>query len=501
MFATDLSVTEDIHVLLLQSSHELTATTVYKELAQPIHPSYVLQRFTQVAAVTAAVTIALLLLYDLLFGLRVKYPKRTQRKLSDTELALLTGAFAMEWFLTDQFLPSIPDIAAEFQVEEASIGVTLQMHQAASGISTLLVAPLSDRIGRRPVLLAGVLLLVVSTLCAGSAVSYPWFVLGRILQGVSQATATASLALLRDCYEDETERMAKLSVFAVVGLFGPTLAPSLGALLASWMGWRFSFLAIIPLLVVILGGLVLRLEETVPENAGESIFIAAKRTLCNLRRFLMIVAQTVLVAMITVIGARHSVNLEEEYGLPLMQTALVISCFSAPSIFAAILVNWLEWTPRRVYFTMAPLLMLTAIVKIVVGVFFAKSVFCYIGAYLFFSLWPITIVIAISTEFPQEMPDIAGAASAFFNAGPLIMASMVSLPGLALAKSHGASGLMIGGSVYLVLLALGTILLGCTLAGEEPEPAEVKEDPTLCNGVLKSEEPTPNEVLKNIPTQ
>ena len=58
MFATDLSVTEDIHVLLLQSSHELTATTVYNELAPPIHPSHVFQRFTQVAAVTAAVTVA-----------------------------------------------------------------------------------------------------------------------------------------------------------------------------------------------------------------------------------------------------------------------------------------------------------------------------------------------------------------------------------------------------------------------------------------------------------
>lgn len=60
---------------------------------------------------------------------------------------------------------------------------------------------------------------------------------------------------------------------------------------------------------------------------------------------------------------------------------------------------------------------------------------------------------------------------------------------------------MMGGAVYLTLLALGTILLGCTLTGEEAEPAEVKEDPMLCNGVLKSEEPAPNEVLKNIPTQ
>ena len=476
MFATDFHVTEEIHVLFLQSSHDLIANTLQRDglasLAVPFHPSLFTQHLAQVAAVLAAVTIPLFISYEGLFGLRIKHAKRPPRKLSRSELFWTTLTFAAEWFLTDQFLPSIPEIAAEFQVPETSIGATLQFHQAASGLFTLLFAPLSDRIGRRPVILGGQLLLIVSTLCAGSAPSYPWFVLGRVLQGVSNALGAVFLAMLRDCYDDETERAGIISIIAAISVFAPILAPGIGALLASWMGWRFSFFVMIPIIVLSFAFTLQLLEETVPENAGQPILMAAKRALGNRRRVLMLLTQSVLIGMLLFTGTIHAVNLQDVYGLPLLQCALIMSCLGLPAIVSAAVGAALGWNPRQMYSAMCPLLALSGLVHVMIALFASQSLSLYIFAYIFLSAWPVHVVIALGTEFPQEMPDIAGAAGAFFSAGPVLGGAMLATPGMFVAKQHGTVGTLLSSGAYLLMLALGCLLLILSHKGGEDNAPE-----------------------------
>lgn len=140
-------------------------------------------------------------------------------------------------------LPALPAIAADFRAAPATIQWTISLSLVAIALGNLLVAPLSDRYGRRPVTITGLVLYLLGSLAGSLAGDVATLVVARCVQafgaGAAMAVARASLS---DFFGLERSASALASTATVV-LLVPMLAPTLGGFTVEWLGWRHVFTA------------------------------------------------------------------------------------------------------------------------------------------------------------------------------------------------------------------------------------------------------------------
>ena len=132
------------------------------------------------------------------------------------------------------------------------------------GVGQLLFGPLSDRIGRKPAIYAGLALFMTGCLASLFASTFEAMIAGRVLQGVGVAGPhVVSMALVRDQYEGRL--MARLMSLALaVFILVPTIAPALGQLILWLAGWRTIFATFLAIAALALAWLALRQPETLP---------------------------------------------------------------------------------------------------------------------------------------------------------------------------------------------------------------------------------------------
>ena len=182
-----------------------------------------------------------------------------------TLIAMLT---AMVAFAIDAMLPALPRIAAELTPEapnRAQLVVTSFVF--GMGVGTFLVGPLSDRFGRKPIIVIGGAIYIVSAGLTTLAGTLEWALAARFLQGLGAAAPRiVSLAIVRDLYSGRN--MARtLSIVMFVFAMVPAIGPTLGAGIAAVAGWRGIFGAFILFCFSATAWLVLRQPETLaPEN-------------------------------------------------------------------------------------------------------------------------------------------------------------------------------------------------------------------------------------------
>lgn len=178
-------------------------------------------------------------------------------------LILLTGLTVLTLNL---FLPSLPGMAGSFGVSEAVIGVAVSGYMIAAALMQVMLGPLSDRVGRRPVLLGALTVYVVASLGCVLVRDVTWFLAFRLLQSSAVAGAVMSSAVIRDLWS-EREAASKLGTVAAAMALAPMLGPSLGGVLDAAFGWRASFALFAGLGVAALGLVYLDLGETRPRAA------------------------------------------------------------------------------------------------------------------------------------------------------------------------------------------------------------------------------------------
>jgi DHA1 family bicyclomycin/chloramphenicol resistance-like MFS transporter len=163
------------------------------------------------------------------------------RPASFTFTVLLAGMAALASLAIDMSLPALPILEREFHASAGQAGLTLSLFMAGFASAQLVLGPLSDRIGRRPVLLGAVGLFGVSALLCAVAPSMRLLNAARFLQGTGAAAGMAmSLAIVRDLFIGVTARV-KLSYVAMVVGIAPIIGPSLGSLLLQVASWRAIF--------------------------------------------------------------------------------------------------------------------------------------------------------------------------------------------------------------------------------------------------------------------
>ncbi len=139
------------------------------------------------------------------------------------------------------FLPSMPGLQAALNIDNATAQLTLTVYLGALAIGQLFVGPLSDRYGRRPVALGGILLFTVATFFCSQAGTITELLIARVFQATGGCAGMAlSRAVVRDMYgRDKAASWIGYVTMAMVTI--PMLAPVFGAYLDEWAGWKAGF--------------------------------------------------------------------------------------------------------------------------------------------------------------------------------------------------------------------------------------------------------------------
>jgi predicted MFS family arabinose efflux permease len=159
-------------------------------------------------------------------------------------LRLLSAAAFVIFFKSFLVAPLIPSLVKEFHASEQWIGLLIPAYMLPYGFSTLIYGPLSDRVGRRPILLALLGAMIVTAIGTATAQTVTQFILWRVFAGMATGgTIPISLALLGDLFPYNQRGRAMGWVFgAIAG--GMAFGSTLGALLNPIIGWRVVFVAI-----------------------------------------------------------------------------------------------------------------------------------------------------------------------------------------------------------------------------------------------------------------
>lgn len=180
-------------------------------------------------------------------------------------LALISSVGA---FGTHLLLPALPAIRDEFAVSSAQVQLVVSLSLLALALGALINGPLSDRFGRRPVALIGLLLYVCGSLIAWLGADLSSVLLGRVVQALGGGAAiTVVRAVIRDIYDRDSAASAFGYVASFV-LIVPLLVPLLGGALSETFGWRSNFLAAVAVGVSVAVFVALRLPETRRVSAG-----------------------------------------------------------------------------------------------------------------------------------------------------------------------------------------------------------------------------------------
>ena len=138
------------------------------------------------------------------------------------------------------FLPSLTSMAAEFGVEYGVMGLALAVYAGVSACLQIVLGPLSDRFGRRPVILWGLVIFVLATIGCVVAQDIWMFLFCRMVQAVIAPAYAVALAVIRDTTSKE-QTASRIGYVAMAWSIAPMLGPSLGGVLDEAFGWRASF--------------------------------------------------------------------------------------------------------------------------------------------------------------------------------------------------------------------------------------------------------------------
>ncbi len=173
-------------------------------------------------------------------------------------LMLLTGLSVLS---LNMFLPSLPNIAQDLEADYALVSLSIAGYLAMTAVVQLVMGPLSDRFGRRPVLLAGLAVFILASLACALATSIWTFLAFRILQGAIISGYAISMAVIRDMVS--ARKAASLMGYVSMAMaIAPMLGPMLGGALDELFGWRASFYVYFGLGVAVLALCWIDLGET-----------------------------------------------------------------------------------------------------------------------------------------------------------------------------------------------------------------------------------------------
>ena len=392
-------------------------------------------------------------------------------------IAVLGALVALGPLTIDMYLPALPKIADDLSVSSSVAQLTLTGTLAGLALGQLIVGPLSDSLGRRRPMMAGIVLHMVASVLCLFAPNIAVLGVARGLQGVGAAAAmVVAIAVVGDLYADSVAATVMSRLMLVLGV-APVIAPSLGAAVLLTASWHWVF----AVLVVLAGGLlllaVLALPETLPTSHRRPLKVrgiaATYAELLRDARFVILV----LVAALGMSGlfayiAGASFVLQGHYGLDQQAFALVFGAGAVALIgatqFNVVLLR--RFAPQTIV-----LWALTA--AVLAGVVFVGLAYEHVGGLAGFVVPVWAILAAMGLVIPNapavalsRHPDAAGTAAALLGAAQFgLGAAVAPLVGV-LGNNEIALALVMTAGMVIALLAL--LAVGVPAAEPAVEPKD-----------------------------
>jgi DHA1 family bicyclomycin/chloramphenicol resistance-like MFS transporter len=196
-------------------------------------------------------------------------------------LAVLTAVGPLSM---DMYLASLPSIGRLLDAPTSQVQLTISAYLIGFACAQVFYGPLSDRHGRRPVLLAALGIYLLATLACALSTSIEMLIAARFVQAVGGSGASVlARAVVRDMYEG-TRVGRELARMAAIMALAPLVAPLIGGVLETVFGWRSNFVALLGFGAAALTMVWFLLPETLRQRAPEPVSVAS--TLRSYRRFL-----------------------------------------------------------------------------------------------------------------------------------------------------------------------------------------------------------------------
>jgi DHA1 family bicyclomycin/chloramphenicol resistance-like MFS transporter len=376
-------------------------------------------------------------------------------------IAILGAMVALGPLTIDMYLPALPKIADDLGVSSSVAQLTLTGTLAGLALGQLIVGPLSDSLGRRRPLMAGIVLHMLASLICLFAPTIAVLGVARGLQGMGAAAAmVVAIAVVGDLFEESQAATAMSRLMLILGV-APVVAPSLGAAVLLKASWHWVFAALVVLAGLLLLLAALALPETLPVSHRRPLKVrgiaATYLELLRDARFIILV----LVGALGMSGlfayiAGASFVLQGHYGLGQQAFALVFGAGAVALIgatqFNVVLLR--RFAPQTIVVWALVAASLSGVVFI--GVSFAQA-----GGLAGFVLPVWSILGAMGFVIPNapavalaRHPDAAGTAAALLGAAQFgLGAAVAPLVGV-LGNGEIALALVMTTGMVIALLAL-----------------------------------------------
>ncbi|WP_248795094.1 multidrug effflux MFS transporter [Pseudomonas sp. MWU13-2105] len=373
----------------------------------------------------------------------------TKKNKKTSAIALLLSMVLLGVFPIDVLLPSFPSLSSHFNRSPADIALSISLFAVGISISQLFIGPLSDKVGRKNLLLVGMAISMLGALGCVLVSEYSLFLFFRLVQAAGCGCFVLSQALVQDLFEGKERDQLRILIVTASGVF-ISLSPLAGATLQKWLNWSGSFYIFTMVAAMVFIKACLFLEDTIAKQSPYRSIFQAYRNICTDMQFLVywLIAALVFTCHFSFIVVSPLIFMEllqlSEY-----EFSLTLVLYGAAYIIGGTVAGYLS---ARI----------TANTQISVGLCF---IFCA-GMMLFylssrFTLSTITILIpmvictagttitrpAATSKAMERFPDQAGASASagntlIFLCGGLISA-LVNLSPMALETTLACSFLLL----------------------------------------------------------
>lgn len=365
-------------------------------------------------------------------------------------MLIAIGPFSMSLYT-----PAMPEIVDAFATTEAAVKMSLSLYFAGFAVAQLVCGPISDGVGRRPVIVAFMAIYTAASLLAVFVNDIDTLITARFLQGIGAAVGVAiSRALVRDLFAHEQSARI-MNLIGIILAIGPAAAPTIGGLTMDLFGWHAIFLVMVAAGIVIALTAIFAMEETVTRDLSRIRPMALMKSYGHLFRTPRFITASLVNAGAT--GALYAQAtvlpfiLMERLGLTPSQFGLGMLMQSLTFLLGSVFLRFL--LPQFGAFRMVPVglaLMGAAALAIATLLRLCEPTFLLVMLPVaFYSIGIAFVTPAMTTAAMAPFPANAGSAAALLGfmqmgaglVGGVLMASMPD-PVLAMATVVPAMGTM-----------------------------------------------------------
>src|SRR6476619_984043 len=376
-------------------------------------------------------------------------------------IAVLGALVALGPLTIDMYLPALPKIADDLSVSSSVAQLTLTGTLAGLALGQLIVGPLSDSLGRRSPMMAGIVLHMLASVLCLFAPNIAVLGVARGLQGMGAAAAmVVAIAFVGDLYADSAAATVMSRLMLVLGV-APVVAPSLGAAVLLKASWHWVFAA----LVVLAGGLLLLAALALPESLPtshrrplkvRSIAATYVEVLRDVRFDILVLVAALGMSGLFAYIAGASFVLQGHYGLDQQAFALVFGA-GAVALIGATQFNVVLL--RR--FAPQAIVVWALAAAVLAGVVFVGLSYEHIGGLPGFVVPVWGILAAMGLVVPNapavalsRHPDAAGTAAALLGAAQFGLGAAVAPVVGVLGNDEVAMAVVMSTGVVIALIAL-----------------------------------------------